>query len=321
MEAKGENRKSGDYKKESKISEVLDRIDSIYEQGGDDWREKILSCMLELSKAEKEQEEQGNHRKKAGLIDYDVTDSIDTVEEFGISTMDEVAGIHFEKMYKQEGKLSFESLKESFEKLAVEIVEKHPEARAVAGASWLLDTPIAKRYGFHIYKKVKKLNYNSIWLQFIDKDGQINRGRLDEFLKTGEIKHSEAYGIIPVEEYLKKYLPKEKRGEIVLKEIDPEYKEGYKNILKISGQFNAKVDSLTFEEIKHFFDGEPLMVEYFKTKDGKEMMNYFRRMKKDNLSISEMKKKNFDETSKIGSNFREYLDSKKVYLDKKIIID
>ena len=161
-------------------------------------------------------------KNSVGLIHFNERHGVIGLENRGFKEEDDFLEVHFEKLFKTDQKfLGHEEIKRELSKIAEIIVERYPQTRAIIGTSWILDNPIAKRLGFKIAGE-KQVPQNSMdtWYQFIDKNGQIDQKRLDEAMKTGELPFKSVFGYMPVEEFLAKYLPKDKRGEIILKEAD-----------------------------------------------------------------------------------------------------
>lgn len=165
-------------------------------------------------------------------IDVDAARKYADLEKFGFSRHDPFMEVHVENFYKLNAeKLGPELIKKNLGKLAEYIIDKTPETRAIIGRSWLLDTPLAGRLGF---KKIADENIEqndlSTWYQFISKDGQIDQKRFNKFLETGELPYKVVRAYIPVEEFLAKYLPENRRGRIVLKEADKDRQDFWNNL-------------------------------------------------------------------------------------------
>ena len=176
------------------------------------------------------------------------------LEKLGFSNSDHFVEVHVEDFYSTDQKnLGPELINNDLGVIAEYIIDKKPETAAVIGKSWLLDTPLASRLGFNkIEDSLSKQNDFSAWLQFIDKDGQIDKKRFNEFSKTGELSYKSIKAYISTEEFLKRYLPKNRRGKIILKELNQNKKEFWSklkddiqsikpewdNLLKNNGNFD-----------------------------------------------------------------------------------
>jgi hypothetical protein len=73
-------------------------------------------------------------------------------------------------------------------------------------------------------RKDEQLNENdfSTWFQFLNQGGQIDMRRVQKMLETGELPYHNTAGFISTEDFLKRYLPENRRGELTLKKINPE---------------------------------------------------------------------------------------------------
>jgi hypothetical protein len=155
-------------------------------------------------------------------IEMDFENKYKDLKKFGFSQLDHFVEIHVEDFYNTgEKNLGPELIKNDLAVVAEYIVDKEPDTAAVIGRSWLLDTPLAERLGFQkIGEGLTKQNDFSTWRQFIDKNGQINQKRFNEFLKTGKLPFKSTRAYMPVEEFLQRYLPENRRGKIMLKKVN-----------------------------------------------------------------------------------------------------
>jgi hypothetical protein len=161
-----------------------------------------------------------------GLLQFNVYHHTEGLERYSILPEDELLEVHLEAAYTSGAPMSslLTTMRDSFSKLAETIVDSHPRAKAVVGTSWLVSHPMAKRFGFQkVEDREVSQNRPSTWFQMIDKDGQINASRLKEMLETGELPYKASFGLIPTEDFLRRYLPPERRGKIVLEELNPEW--------------------------------------------------------------------------------------------------
>lgn len=317
-------------------------VDSIYETAGFDLNK--ISSLVNLKRdsikkyLEVEDFKEFEHNtKEAGTkvlnfnkitnIETDVEERYKNLEDFGFSKSDHFVEIHVEDFYNTgEKNLGPELIKNDLGMVAEYIVDKEPEAAAVIGKSWLLDTPLANRLGF---KKIEdntiKQNDFSTWLQFIDKNGQIDQKRFNEFLKTGELSYKSIKAYMSTEEFLKRYLPENRRGKIMLKEINNDRKDfwfkmqneaqliktGWDNLIKNNGDFESFIkDDKILNELLDFVaaDDKKEYLDFFKTMyDKKIPWAEFYKYKSENL-------KKFDE--KINKTINDDL-----YTDKEVYIE
>jgi hypothetical protein len=240
------------------LASFFEKIDLLYEEVGFDL-DRILE-LVEVAKGSVAQylgvenykkieikdgpEEKGEN----GLVYFENIDSIggsddgrwSGLKKVGFSKYSKLTEIHVRDFYKTgRDRAGLELIKKDLERVAVSIIDKAPDTAAVVGASWLMSTPIAKALGFikipgeddsdeerlRRGEKRKRENDPSTWSQFVGKDGQINQKRFDEFQATGKIPFKSVKAYIPVEDFLRRYLPTERRGEVVLKVLREDHED------------------------------------------------------------------------------------------------
>lgn len=171
-----------------------------------------------VSEFPKQKIESRDGRNDAGLIHYFVLSGRKDIEDYGVDPMGTYIDIHFDALFKQKNEQgekmgvfqALEAFERSMQKIAEDVKEKHPEADAIIGASWILDPKIglSKKAGFKGLKPIRGTGFsqgNGFWGQFIDFNGQIKEDEVEKFLKTGEPKYKLTVGHIPIREFLKKY--------------------------------------------------------------------------------------------------------------------
>lgn len=168
-------------------------------------------------------------------VESDGDDRVAMLLKIGFSNLDRFIEIHVEDFYKTgQENLGTDLIKEDLAKVAVAIVDMTPETAAVIGRSWLLDTPLAERLGFiKIGDNTSSAKENdlSVWLQFVDKEGQVNQKRFSKFCESGKLPFRSVSAYIPVEDFLRRYLPENYRGKkITLKKIN---KQKESHVVKI----------------------------------------------------------------------------------------
>src|SRR3989338_5858511 len=229
---------------------IMARMDTIYEAKAPDWHGQIMSV---LEEAEKKFPRQGvmDKPKHVGLIEYVPS----TVPEAGLPFMglkpgDSYLEIHLQEAYKNPSEpVTSGQLTRGFGKLAETIVKEMPATRGVTGYSWLMDTPIAKRLGFEIVPTAKgKRKGPAAWFQFLDKNGKLEKKRVEQLLREEKLPYEEKRGAIPVEAFLQRYLPAELRGKpIVLKEVRPDWKDPMMSAARHLGEsWGSLKDAETF---------------------------------------------------------------------------
>ncbi|ETB63928.1 TPA: hypothetical protein DIC38_01645 [Candidatus Nomurabacteria bacterium] len=258
----------------------------------------------------------------AGLIHFNVK-GYEELEKFGISDMDDCLEIHFEELYKQKEKDS--NLKsifsgDSLSILASKIVDEYPQVKAITANSWLVDSPIGKRIGFIVSGRKEQVSGNEgFWGQFIDENGKLNKERMNKFIKTGIPDFYTSKGFIKTEDFLKKYLPKEKRGNIILKEISEESKEFRKYVEFISKEIDEKWDTLSYEEICDLFYKNEAVYNYLQTDKGKRYLEMLKKAKE--LKINKLDNFVYDYKDDIKNDLRDFIKQKSnEYIEKEIFI-
>ncbi len=185
---------------------------------------EIISGLIsdELNRLEKMLSKR-NKSENVGIIKFNPIKG-DILGEYGFGAEDDFFEIHMEDAYKHPGKFGLQEIKIEFSKIAELIVDKYSEARAVIGTSWLMSHPIMEKLGFHI-TDIKKDIGMAHWVQFINKDGQIDTKKVEELLKTGKAPYEALLGYMPTEEFLQRYLPENRRGLVNLRVVNEDNKE------------------------------------------------------------------------------------------------
>ena len=224
------------------LKDFYNEVDAIYKENSLDL-DKILNLIKlkensvkkylgveDLKKIERNTKNSGTKVlsfNKINNIENDAEKKYKDLEKIGFSKIDHFVEVHMEDFYNTDEKnLGSELIINDLGVVAEHIIDKEPEVAAVIGKSWLLDTPISNRLGFiKVEDDVSKQNDFSTWFQFINKDGQIDQKRFKEFLKTGELPYKSTKAYIPTEEFLKRYLPENRKGKVIIKEINADKKD------------------------------------------------------------------------------------------------
>jgi len=231
-------------KYQEQINQFIDNfyveLDSIYESRGFNLDEmtELVNSKRDSLKSYLGAEGLPEYEKKSGItkimsfnkitnIEIDAEKKYKDLVKLGFTKDDHFVEVHLDDFYNSgEKNFSSELITNDLAAIAVRIIDKEQEAVAVIGKSWLLNAKLADLLGFKkITDGVVKQNDFSTWLQFIDKNGQINSKRFDKFLQTGELPFPSVVAYIPIEDFLKRYLPESRRGKINLKEINIERKD------------------------------------------------------------------------------------------------
>ena len=297
------------------------------------WKDNVNIMVVEnLNKIgpilpEKNNIEQQNDRRRVGLINFDLSQTKE-LEDFGIDKNDECLNIHFRNLYsqkKENNEINNVFSGESFSKLAIEIIENHPEIKAIIGRSWLIGSPVGKRVGFQVIREYD-IAYHSgaFWGQFINENGELKKEKMQEFLNTGIPEFLPASGFIKIEDFLKKYLPKDKRGIVKLKEISGESKKFREDINLISKELDEKWVNSSYEEIISIASKNQELIDYFNTQDGKDYLSLIKKIKDSNMDRIgvDMDKIDFKNKSEVKKKFENFIriNSNK-FTEKEVLID
>lgn len=241
----------------------------------------------------------------------------DILRKEGFKEKDSFVEFHVKDFYNTDEKnLGPGLIKNDLSIVAEYIVDVAPETRAVIGKSWLLDTPLADRLGFKRLEgdPIAQTN-DATWAQFIDKNGQIDKKRFNEFLDTGELKYKGVRGYIKTEDFLKRYLPENRKGKINLKEVNEDRVEFWKNFdesinsVKIKWAELIKSDS-SFESFSENNEDLNKVADLFDSPDREEYINFLKLMYENKTPWHEFAKYRTKAINEAGDR-----------LDKKIIND
>ncbi len=289
--------------------------------------DKIGPILPEENKEKDNNDGQQNRREKVGLINFNLSETGE-LENFGINKKDKCLNIHFKNLFsqkKENNNINNIFSGESLPQLAVEIIKKYPDVKAIIGRSWLINSPIAKRIGFQVFHNYDIANHSgSFWGQFINEKGEINKERMKKFLNTGVPEFLPAAGFIKIEDFLKKYLPRENRGIIKLKEITEESKKFKKDIDLLRKDLDEKWENLSFDEIILLMNSNSTLADYLKTNDGQDFLNLLKKLKESNLgrSLRNIDNIDFENKYEIKKKFDDFLKiHSSKFIEKEVLID
>ena len=306
----------------------LDKVSNLVSQKKDSIKKYLgVEGFKEFDGDKKERETKVLNFNKIINIETDAEKRYKNLEELGFSKSDHFVEIHVEDFYKTGAEnLGPELIRNDLGVVAEHIIDKEPEAVAVIGKSWLLSTPLANRLGFKkIEDDTTKQNDFSTWLQFIDKNGQIDKKRFNEFLKTGELPYKSTKAYMLVEEFLKKYLPENRRGKVILKEINNDKKDfwdkmqkeaqliktGWDDLLKNNGNFEDFIENnKTLNELLDFVAPE----------NKKEYLDFFRMMYDKKIPWTEFYKYKSDNLKKFDEKINKKINDD-LYIPKEVYIE
>jgi hypothetical protein len=299
-----ENNENRIQKYDAIEDEFFNKIFYLYKNNHKEWIQRTVGMVAKsktknLIKAAKEGfasikipaetiEEIDDSHNKIGLLRYDVTKA--DAKWFkntnaDIAQDDVCISVHLEPLYKtikQKSENDTISPTKYLNELAVQIVDSCPEAKAVIGYSWIMDTVIAKKFGFTVYENENLDTSGAFWSQFISRDGKIDRKRVDQFLNTGTPPYKVKAGLIKTEDFLRKYLPKERRGKIQLKERIPGIAEQINKEEIILGEIKDRWDFLNESNIVKIVSQCQIYKEFFKTASGNALYEHILFLKRSN---------------------------------------
>lgn len=319
------------------LDPLMQKIDAIYDGQQANWQQEIINLLngeekklIEQDKAKQQTEGQPKAITKIGPLIYNTQnlrynspDRQKILAKNGLDEFDDYLEIHVEQIFaNKETGLRAQQLKEWLGKLAEIIVDKYPRTRALIGTSWLMDTPLAKKLGFLVTDLPIDQNLMSTWLQFIDKNGQIHKDRIKKLVDSGEFPYQAKFGLMTVEDFLKKYLPQDKRGqEIELEEINPALKDFTRQVHEASLGFKNRWMEITEDKIEETLNQYPAMISVLEQADIKsQWLAILKNMKAKNLTWGQGRTEFKDEFEAMSVKMEATVKAK-LYLKKKIIIE
>ncbi|HRY82705.1 MAG TPA: hypothetical protein P5232_03325 [Candidatus Moranbacteria bacterium] len=297
------------------LGKIKNKINEIYARKNEDWKKEIVQFLGSIHERFNRKEDEKNV-KKAGIFIYNIIKSRPDLIKHGIGEGGDVLEIHLEKMYKQEGQnFTSQSIKKSFIELAEMIAEKHLGVSDLAARSWILDSGLVEAFGFEEVERTDSLNHFSTWWQFIDKNGQIDKKRFEQFTKNGKPPLQVVLAKVKVEDFLKKYLPQEKKGKILLKEYSFKNKEA----LEFRKMFETKFNSIKPEEIADLFSESRVYSEFYQKGIFNELIEFLVEMKKKGYTYRQIENMKSERLNVISEKLKKVLDANN-YVEKEIFI-
>ena len=323
-------------------SDFFSKIDDLAEVGIFDFTE-ILMLLDEAINSAKEKVGAGakpeNKENKAPIEtkvlkfnmaddgNNNVNERYPEMEKIGFSKYDKYLEVHAKYFFEnEEEKLNEGMIVSDLNKIAEYIIDKEPATAAIIGRSWLLDTPIARHLGFtKIENQESDQNDLSAWLQFVDKDGQISKKRFEKFLEKGELPFKSVKSYIPVERFLSLYLPQERKGKVVLKEIDEEkvsiWEKKIENVKSFKNNWDVSIqEGIDFDS---FLENNPIIdyISPLSPEEQEEIVLYFKSLYEQGVLNKEISSKNNTNErlkllgDKINNSHKNY------YKDKEVVIE
>lgn len=321
--------------------DVKEEIDKIYAEHGFDLekisnlitskRKKIIkdyhlvkSKFFELGKGEEGLKILQTN--KINDVNLDVEGKYRDIDKVGFSKLNSFIEIHMEKFYLSgEKNLSIDLIKKDLGVIAERIIDKEPEVAAIIGESWLLDTPIAKYLGFQrIDNKKSPVNDFSTWMQFIDKNGQIDQKRFNQLLESGEPPYKCVRAYIKTEDFLRKYLPEDRRGKVILKEIVPERRNFFlerSSHLKVLAKTwdQSCLDDILFSDLIEGNKGLDYSLSFLSEAERKKYLDFLEKMHRNKISWSSIPSLRSEALEVIYEKMKEKI-KEDVYQDKELFI-
>ena len=321
--------------------DVKEEIDKIYAEHGFDLekisnlitskRKKIIkdyhlvkSKFFELGKGEEGLKILQTN--KINDVELDVEGKYRDIDKVGFSKLNSFIEIHMEKFYLSgEKNLSIDLIKKDLGVIAERIIDKEPEVAAIIGGSWLLDTPIAKYLGFQrIDNKKSPVNDFSTWMQFIDKNGQIDQKRFNQLLESGEPPYKSVRAYIKTEDFLRKYLPEDRRGKVILKEIVPErrnfFLERSSHLKALAKTWDQScLDDVPFSDLIEGNKGLDYSLSFLSEAERKKYLDFLEKMHRNKISWSSIPSLRSETLEVIYEKMKEKI-KEDVYQDKELFI-
>lgn len=263
---------------------------------------------------------------KINDVELDVEGKYRDIDKVGFSKLNSFIEIHMEKFYLSgEKNLSIDLIKKDLGVIAERIIDKEPEVAAIIGGSWLLDTPIAKYLGFQrIDNKKSPVNDFSTWMQFIDKNGQIDQKRFNQLLESGEPPYKSVRAYIKTEDFLRKYLPEDRRGKVTLKEIVSERRNFFlerSSHLKVLAKTwdQSCLDDVPFSDLIEGNKGLDYSLSFLSEAERKKYLDFLEKMHRNKISWSSIPSLRSEALEVIYEKMKEKI-KEDVYQDKELFI-
>lgn len=246
----------------------------------------------------------------------------------GFCNIDKLTEIHVDNFFSSgNNSLGSELIKNDLSVIATNIVNKYPQTAAVVGKSWLLDTSLGKALGFKTIKMEQENQFNdfSVWNQFMDKDGNINQSRLNKFMQDEKVPYKSVVAYIPVEDFLKRYLPKNKRGKIILKKINKEKSVFWEKIKedsqKIKGDWDKSIkNDIEFENFLKGTESLNMVLNFLDIEDKEKYLIFLKKMFSKKIKWSDIFKYKNKEITLISNKIDDSIKND-LYEDNEIFIE
>lgn len=285
--------------------------------------QKNIIASFDLENLPKEEKKENNDNTKVVQfnnfthLDNEANGKFASLMEEGFDKNDDFIEVHFKDFYQSEqASLTPDLIRQDLGLIAEKIIKEKPETAAIIGKSWLLDTAVASSLGFKVLKNDDiKSNDFSTWFQFIDKDGEINKKRIDALMKNGELPFKSVIAYIKTEDFLKKYLPRDSRGKVVLMEANPQKKEEIDGLFKNDAWLKELwQNAIMTEDLNSFINDKVVkrLFDFIDDSDKEKVLNYYQKMfdEKNIDDFSKYRNSEIDEAfNKLQKNIKKYVYS------------
>lgn len=220
--------------------------------------------------------------------------------------------MHMEGAYtKPDIKIGWAEIKKDLSLLAEYIIDYKPEAEGIVGTSWLIDA-LGARLGFKKINNEVPGNDLSTWLQYIDENGEIDKNRLQILLETGKPKYKSVSGYIEVVDFLNRWLPDNRRGEVKLKIINPERATILDNIKKEGKKAKADWEPEIFagKSFEEFLNKHTFLLDLIRPLEAREqtdVLKYFKSMWQQKIPWSQISSHETDSIKLLSKKIIEQL--------------
>ena len=314
----------------------MSQIYELYLEGNDNWKSRAIglldSKVKELGPVVNDLDELSNKKEnKCGLISFDFDKigdpkNIEKLNALGLNSYDDYINIHFKSLFEQKMKdpsVNINQMHESLSLLADRIIDEYPQTKAIIGRSWIMDSVVGKRLKFKIFDKHEGSVFSSsgFWGQFIDENGYIKKDEMNEFLSTGEAKFYPTEALMIIEDFLKEYLPENRKinGYVKLMEYTDEAKKFSKEIDEILFKINKDFKILSYDEVVKMVRSNKIVSDYLDTENGQEFLKMFKQLK--DSGLKSMDDLIYEDKDRIKNNFNSFLNKhKSESIEKEVFI-
>ncbi len=285
--------------------------------------QKNIIASFDLENLPKEDKKENNDNTRVVQfnnfthLDNEANGKFAPLMEEGFDKNDEFIEVHFKDFYQSEqASLTPDLIRQDLGLIAEKIIKEKPETAAIIGKSWLLDTAVANNLGFKVLENNDiKSNDFSTWFQFIDKDGEINKKRIDALMKNGELPFKSVIAYIKTEDFLKKYLPADLRGGVVLMEANLQKKEEIDGLFKNDAWLKELwQNAIMTEDFNSFINDKVVkrLFDFIDDSDKEKVVGYYRKMFDEKIidDFSKYRNSEIDEAfNKLQKNIKKYVYS------------